>query len=149
MLWSIETPRCCILPTPEPILTDKSTSNVICHYIPNDQLKDVGCSSLGLGMKVVLKRAIRGSGQEVRAAPVPAAGSQRSSQPGLWVGLAQEALKQISVGQKVLDELLNPAITARKRVQRRLQPYFVGDVFLLDNDEVIVIFLRIIFSLRC
>lgn len=104
-------------PSPEPILTDKSTSNVICHYIPNDQLKDVGCSSLGLGMKAVLKRAIRGSGQEVRAAPGPAAGSQRSSQPGLekaalWVGLAQEALKQISVGQKVLDEFLNPAITA-------------------------------------
>lgn len=58
---------------------------------------------------------MRGSGQEVSAAPGPAAGNQQSSQSGLkkavlCVWLAQEALKQII--QKILDELLNPAITA-------------------------------------
>lgn len=65
----------------EPILTDKSTTNVICHYIPADPLLDVGCSSLGLAMEAVVKRVIRGSGQEVGAAPGPAAGSQQSCQP--------------------------------------------------------------------
>lgn len=59
---------------------------------------------------------MRGSGQEVSAAPGPAAGNQQSSQSGLKkavlcvLQLAQEALKQII--QKILDELLNPAITA-------------------------------------
>ena len=69
----------------EPILTDKPTTKdkSLCHYIPSDQLKDVGCSSLGLGMKAVLERAIRGSGQEVSAASGPAAGSQQPSRPGV------------------------------------------------------------------